>query len=169
MEAAQEIQEDMESSDELKTSTEIALRKGKKKKRSKKAVEVSGVRLAPKLAFMERPDPARALNRQRSGRVGYYYPVQDSSSNTIETMAWIMDPYYMFTHPWYWGVRDDSFMAHWMMMDVMSHRFQQSAEYGHSEPLFSNQTHYSPSAFTNPVDPTLYDIVTGKQIGRAHV
>jgi hypothetical protein len=72
---------------------------------------------------------------------------RDDGSNFYSTYLWITDPTYMFTHPWFWGARDNSFTGMWMMFDHMSAAQHQNT--------FNqqNMTYNDMNRFSQPVDP----------------
>lgn len=165
IDAAQEVQQELANaaSGQIRSAAEIASekvtprRRGSRRAKKKVVEEVAGP-AGLQVGFNQRPDPARPLTRQRSSRTGYYYPssyaASQRDSDTLTSMAWMMDPYFMVTHPWYWGAKDGDVMSHLMLFEVMSHRHHESS--GRSEPLFLGTPAYDPQQFNQPVEPKLY-------------
>ena len=69
------------------------------------------------------------------------------------TMAWMMDPSYMISHPWFWGVEDNSLMSTWMMFEIMSDRDRYATA---DRNLFIGESNYAPDRFSQPILPHFY-------------
>ena len=81
----------------------------------------------------------------------YYYTNYYSSSD-IATLAWFTEPTYMWTHPLFWGVRDNSLLANYLLFQMMTD--QQSFQH---QTFFSGQQPYNPDLFDRPVEPHYYN------------
>lgn len=86
----------------------------------------------------------------RSSRPRVIYQSQQSDSYLLSTWGWYSDPYFMLTHPWYWGTRDNSLLAPLMMFELLTDPTRYSAP----QPLFVSPDPYTMDNFNEPVVPT---------------
>jgi hypothetical protein len=92
------------------------------------------------------------LPYHRRYRSRYYRDESDSSSSMISTMAWFMNPHFMLTHPWFWGTRDNSILAPFLLFSVMQDRNNSS----YQNNAFLQEPQYSPQYFQSPQQPVYY-------------
>lgn len=76
----------------------------------------------------------------------------DNSSSTISTIAWFMNPHYMLTHPWFWGVNDNSILAPYLLFSVLQ---DQRADRFNTNTYLENPN-YNPQNFVTPQDPVFF-------------
>ncbi len=103
---------------------------------------------------------------QANSRSGYFYPKAQTVRTTTTvsspspsynnlSLMWMMDPSFMFSHPWYWGVSDNSFGSSFMMLNWMvdSTRYQNPQPYFQPNPQDYTQSQMA-NNFNQPVNPT---------------
>lgn len=112
-------------------------------------------RVKSNVAFVERP--LQTMNRGRLA-TGYVAPrrniEQSHQGSAFATFLWIYDPFYMFSHPWYWGASNGSFINYWMMFDWMSEQQRRTDEIAQS--MFHRDHPYTQqemNRFDQPVTP----------------
>jgi|GEM_PF-6949612 len=123
-----------------------------------KAAQTTGAKKASRqqtVQFVQRSSRTVTTGKNSPG---FYAPRSQAVSRRerdetsgLETFLWLYDPFYMLSHPWYWGSRNGSFMNYWMMYDWITennHRHDQETR-SHFQPT----TPYDMNRFDQPVDP----------------
>jgi hypothetical protein len=67
-----------------------------------------------------------AVHEQKKSDKSKPNDTTDSGTEMLTTYAWVTDPMFMLSHPWYWGSKDGSFWSIMLMHDLMANHATKS-------------------------------------------